>query len=81
MKHGKKSYNLIQDTRKNGAIPKDEPVFLIRGQDALGPKMLRLYADLHEMSGGGTAVTAGIRAQAYKMEEWQATSGVCKIAD
>ena len=81
MDHGIGKYKSIQDTKKESKIPAKEPVFLIRGQDQLGPKILRQYADLHEMLGGHPGITAGIRAQAYRMEEWQAKTGTSKIAD
>ena len=81
MKHGNKKFNSIQDSKKESHIPKDEPVFLIRGQDKIGPKVLRSYADLHEMMGGHPGITSGVRAQAYRMEEWQAKTGKSKIAD
>lgn len=81
MKHNNKKFDSIQDSKKESHIPKDEPVFLIRGQDKLGPGILRIYADQHELSGGHPGITAGVRAQAYKMEEWQAKTGTSKIAD
>ncbi len=81
MLHGADKYKNIQDTSKNPKIPAKEPVFLIRGQDKLGPQILRTYADMYELLGGHRGIAARIRAQAYKMEEWQATTGTCKIAD
>jgi len=81
MDHGIDKYKSIQDTKKESKIPAKEPVFLIRGQDQLGPRILRQYADIHEMMGGHPAIYARIRSQAYRMEEWQAKTGVSKIAD
>ena len=82
MQHASKKYNYIQPNKSNEKkIPVDEPVFLIRGQDKLGPKVLRIYADDLEMLGGHPKDVADIRAQAYKMESWQAKTGICKIAD
>ena len=81
MKHNNKNFESIQDTKKDSRIPKDEPVFLIRGQDKLGPQILRTYADMYDLMGGQRAISAGVRAQAFKMEEWQARTGTSKIAD
>ncbi|MBU2249361.1 MAG: hypothetical protein KKD77_21615 [Gammaproteobacteria bacterium] len=82
MKHPSNKYNFIQPNKSHDKkIPSNEPVFLIRGQDKLGPKMLRIYASDLEMLGGHPSIVADIRAQAYKMEAWQAKTGTCKIAD
>jgi hypothetical protein len=43
MKHGRKDYNeRIQDAA--GIIPEDEPVFLLRGQDATASQFVRSWA-------------------------------------
>lgn len=82
MKHANDKFNYIQPNKSNEKkIPIKEPVFLIRGQDLLGPQILRLYASQHELMGGSPAITASIRAQAYSMEAWQKKTGICKIAD
>lgn len=81
MKHNNKKYEHIQDRDSKKTIPADEPVFLIRGQDKLGPMILESYATAHELANGHPAITAGVRAQAYKMREWQAKTGKSKIAD
>jgi hypothetical protein len=42
MKHAREDYNRIQDP--DGLIPEDEPVFLLRAQDAWAATALRIYA-------------------------------------
>lgn len=82
MQHASDKFSYVQPNAKNeNKIPAKEPVFLIRGQDKLGPKILRIYADDLKMLGGHPSIVADIRAQAYKMESWQAKTGTCKIAD
>ena len=81
MKHNNKKFESIQEQGKTNRIPKDEPVFLIRGQDKLGPMILESYATAYELAGGHPSITAGVRAQAFKMREWQARTGTSKIAD
>ena len=48
MKHARPDYNRIQDHRLvvDGGIPKDEPVFLLRGQDRLAARVVRIWAIL-----------------------------------
>lgn len=81
MRHNNKKFDHIQERESKHRIPMEEPVFLIRGQDKLGPQILRTYADMYDLMGGQKAISAGIRAQAFKMEEWQARTGTSKIAD
>ena len=82
MRHGMDKFNYIQPNKSNeNKIPAKEPVFLIRGQDKLGPQTLRAYANQYELMGGSPVILASIRAHAFQMEAWQAKTGICKIAD
>ena len=75
MKHGSERVKLDK-------IPPKEPVFIIRGQDKLGPTILRLYASMYEQHEGYSKVIASeIKAQAQNMESWQLRKGISKIAD
>ncbi len=70
MKHGRSDYNeRIQDSAK--IIPADEPVFLIRGQDSVGPLALEQYALLAEILGASEEVVSGCHEQAEAMKHWQ----------
>lgn len=75
MKHARADYNRIQDPER--LIPDDEPVFLIRGQDAIGAAVVEFWAGLNEEKGGDPALTALAREQAIAMVEWP----VHKLAD
>ena len=57
----------------NGAtrlIPRDEPVFLIRGQDAVGAATVRAWADLAERQGASSDIVEIARAHAVRMDSW-----------
>jgi hypothetical protein len=48
MKHARADYQKrIVDTAKKGGIPKDEPVFLLRAQDATAASVVRYWAALN----------------------------------
>ena len=51
-------------------IPDDEPVFLLRSQDALAPQAVRVWADAVELNGGDPAMVASAREHADLMEEY-----------
>jgi hypothetical protein len=51
-------------------IPIDEPVFLIRGQDAVSGDAVRAWADLAEKAGASTDILAISRLHAKKMDSW-----------
>lgn len=68
MKHARDDYNRIQDPA--GLIPDDEPVFLLRGQDVLAPRILRAYAGVARLA-GLPEIAAKTDAQADAMEHWQ----------
>ena len=68
MKHARKDYNRIQDP--DGKIPDDEPVFLIRGQDASGPATVRAWADFNDLAGGDPELSRLAREHAKLMDRW-----------
>jgi hypothetical protein len=67
MKHARDDYNRIQDPA--GLIPDDEPVFLLRGQDALACMAVRYYAYLCEIH-QAPEIAARARAHAEWMAQW-----------
>lgn len=73
MKHARSDYDRIQDP--SGLIPEDEPVFLLRAQDVVAPKILDTYAALVEMRGGDPEVVRLTREHAERMREWQREHG------
>lgn len=48
----------------------DEPVFVLRAQDVLAPRLVRLWADLLETHTGITPKTAEAYRLAAEMEKW-----------
>jgi hypothetical protein len=85
MLHPRKDYNeRIQDNAN--LIPKDEPVFLLRGQDALAPGILREYANrlreaLELENNDNRSVVIAVSEHADAMEEYQRVNNKCKLAD
>ena len=68
MLHPRQDYNeRIQDNA--GLIPENEPVVLLRGQDALAVQALDFYAQLCEQH-QTPAVAARIRAHIELMKQW-----------
>lgn len=51
-------------------VPAAEPVFLVRGQDALGALTVRFWADSLEKVGGDPTMAATARALADMMDAW-----------
>ena len=51
-------------------IPKDEPVFLIRGQDVAGGDAVRVWADLAAERGANADILQAARDHAVKMDAW-----------
>lgn len=51
-------------------IPRDEPVFLIRGQDIVGADAVRAWAALAQAAGAQADIVAIAREQATKMDAW-----------
>lgn len=78
MRHARSDYNRIQDPA--GLIPEDEPVFLLRGQDALAPATLHEYADLVENENGDPYMVKKVREHAELMATWQ-HHNKCKMPD
>lgn len=70
MRHARTDYNVrIQDSEN--IIPADEPVFLIRGTDIVGPITIEAWADFAEKSGASAHIVAAARRQAELMREYQ----------
>ena len=69
MKHARPDYDRIQDP--DGLIPKDEPVFLIRGQDVSAPLVVEFWASIVQAKGGSPHIIAAARGQAEAMRKWQ----------
>ena len=78
MKHARADYDRIQDPA--GLIPDDEPVFLIRGRDMVGPSAVESWALLAEMAGASPDIVAAARAQVGRMRGWQQANGY-KVPD
>lgn len=82
MIHAREDYNKEDLDKK---IPKDEPVFLIRGQDLLGEKTVRMYADLCRRAAHGIQdvekannlrdIAEAADSHADKMGEWAKENG------
>ena len=51
-------------------IPRDEPVFLIRGQDSIGADVVRHWADLASLNGASAEIVSIAREHADKMDAW-----------
>ena len=79
MKHAREDYNRIQDP--SGKIPKDEPVFLIRGQDINAPYAIEVWADLAERNGAAPKIVQMARDHADLVANWQANNDIAKIPD
>jgi len=79
MLHARKDYQeRIQDSAN--IIPEDEPVFLIRAQDALGPDIVDQWADWAEEEGAKEDIVEHAREHAEAMRKWQEEHG-SKIPD
>jgi hypothetical protein len=69
MKFTRDDYNRrIMD--REGKIPEDEPVFLLRAQDVYAPSTLRYYAKLLEED-GNLEMADELRVHARQMVVWQ----------
>lgn len=80
MLHARKDYQArIQDSAR--LIPKDEPVFLIRAQDIVGPATVRQWATFAELQGVDPAMINAARAHAEAMISWQRRHGGGKVPD
>ena len=70
MIHAREDYNRIQDPL--GKIPVEEPVFLLRGQDAFAPEVLRLWADCADENSRPELAQMALD-HADRMERWPIT--------
>ena len=74
MKHGRTDYDArIQDSAN--IIPRDEPVFLLRGQDPLAARAVRFYADLLEDNVKHLEHARAVRRHALEMTNWRPKKG------
>ena len=69
LKHNRKDYNNL--AALDARIPDDEPVFLLRGQDAAAATAVRAYADQNDRCGGDPEISKSARDQAVAMDAWQ----------
>lgn len=74
MRHARADYNRIQDPAH--LIPEDEPVFLIRGQDAVGPETVDHWAFMAEQEGASKEIIVAAKYQAAEMRKWQHIHGL-----
>ncbi len=75
MKHARDDYNdRIQDAA--GRIPEDEPVFLLRGQDAVSGDAMQRYIEVLELSSADPRMIASVREQALRMTAWRVENGL-----
>jgi len=68
VKHARPDYNRIQDPLQR--IGADEPVFLIRAQDAVSGEAVRAWANLNDAVGGSPEASALARRHADLMDAW-----------
>jgi hypothetical protein len=68
MKHARSDYDRIQDPANKS--PDDEPVFLIRAQDAVSGEAVRAWADLAEKAGAAQDILDKARHHADLMDQW-----------
>ena len=76
MKHLRKDYDRIQDP--DGKIGEEEPVFIIRAQDAAMAPTLRFWAYQNWKRGGD--LSDDVERFANEVEAWQLQNGM-KTAD
>ncbi len=79
MRHLRTDYNArIQDV--DGKITDDEPVFIVRGRDAIAPAAIRAWADELASKGGEPHAVNRVRLYANEVEEWGRKNGA-KLPD
>jgi len=79
MLHARKDYQeRIQDSAN--IIPEDEPVFLIRAQDIVGPSIVETWAEWAEAGGAAPNIISAARSHAIAMRKWQEEHG-SKVPD
>lgn len=69
MKHGREDYEGIQDP--SGKIKKDEPVFLLRGQDACAPIAIEMWIASAKQYKVDPLTIKSAQEQADRMREYQ----------
>lgn len=65
MKHARKDYDKVMKK-----IPEDEPVFVLRGQDAVAANTVRFWAAAAATAGADPAIVEAARKHAALMEAW-----------
>lgn len=76
---GREDYNRrIIDT--DNKIPKNEPVFFLRGKDAIAPALLLEWAKQLRLSGGDPKMASSAEEHAQLMIDWQREHG-CRTPD
>lgn len=70
MKHARKDYNEITTNGRTRKVPKDEPVFLLRAQDAVAANTVRFWAAAAATAGADPAIVEAARKHAALMEAW-----------
>jgi len=78
MKHARKDYDRFQDPE--GKIPEDEPVFLLRAQDAVAPGVVEAWALAAHSVGADENIVQHAYEHAQLMRKWQAEHG-SKVPD
>jgi hypothetical protein len=78
MIHARPDYNRIQDPEHK--IPEDEPVFLLRAQDAIAPSVVEIWSVAAHKAGASPEIVNAAYIQAHNMREWQKKHG-SKIPD
>ena len=73
MIHARKDYDRIQDPAH--LIPEDEPVFLIRAKDKVGPMTVEKWASYAEAAGADENIVKHAREHAKAMYKYQTTHG------
>lgn len=69
MRHARWDYDRIQDPQ--GLIGEDEPVFLIRATDKVGPSAVRIWAFLVKEAGAKHDIVEAALHHALDMVRWQ----------
>jgi hypothetical protein len=65
MKHARKDYDKVMKK-----IPEDEPVFVLRGQDAVAANTVRFWAAAAATAGAAPDIVEAARKHADLMEAW-----------
>jgi len=68
MLHSRKDYQNLEELDKK--IPKNEPVFVLRGQDLAAADTVRFYAQRNAELNGNAEVTKTSIQHAAKMDRW-----------